>query len=334
MTTPRSRAVSRFVLVAVATPVVAAAVGVLLQLATAAALPDPIAIHWGATGMPDGFGPAWVTLLLTVVLGLGMPLIIGGSGLAGLRRGDRGPAYRLMGALAPAMSVFLSALTTASVLIQSGLTDAADGPSIFPWLLAAGVLAVIVGIAAWLVQPDERSEPDRATAAIDPPLAAGERAVWLRRVRLSRGGVIVLAAALLLLVVVAAITMTASGSGTASTLLVVLIVLLVATIAASSMFHVRVDAAGLSVTSVMGFPRVRIPVAQIADVEVVEVSPMGEFGGWGLRWAPGGGFGVVMRKGPAIRVRRTNGTVFTVTVDDAETGAALLTAETERARGR
>jgi hypothetical protein len=41
-----------------------------------------------------------------------------------------------------------------------------------------------------------------------------------------------------------------------------------------------------------------------------------------------------MRKGPAIRVRRTNGTVFTVTVDDAETGAALLTAETERARGR
>jgi hypothetical protein len=38
MTTPRPRAVSRFVLVAVATPVVAAAVGVLLQLATAAAL--------------------------------------------------------------------------------------------------------------------------------------------------------------------------------------------------------------------------------------------------------------------------------------------------------
>jgi hypothetical protein len=73
--------------------------------------------------------------------------------------------------------------------------------------------------------------------------------------------------------------MTASGSGTASTLLVVLIVLLAATIAASSMFHVRVDAAGLSVTSVMGFPRVRIPVAQIADVEVVEVSPMGSSAG-------------------------------------------------------
>ena len=24
-------------------------------------------------------------------------------------------------------------------------------------------------------------------------------------------------------------------------------------------------------------------------------NPMGEFGGWGLRWAPGGGFGVVLR---------------------------------------
>lgn len=61
---------------------------------------------------------------------------------------------------------------------------------------------------------------------------------------------------------------------------------------------------------------------------------MGEFGGWGLRWAPGGGFGVVLRSGPGIRITRTNGKTFSVTVDDAETGAALLTALAARAQAR
>ena len=61
---------------------------------------------------------------------------------------------------------------------------------------------------------------------------------------------------------------------------------------------------------------------------------MGEFGGWGLRWAPGGGFGVVLRSGPGIRITRTNGKTFSVTVDDAEAGAALLTALAARAQAR
>ena len=72
----------------------------------------------------------------------------------------------------------------------------------------------------------------------------------------------------------------------------------------------------------------------IDRVEAVQVNPMGEFGGWGLRWAPGGGFGVVLRSGPGIRVRRTGGKVFTVTVDDAATGAALLEALRVRALAR
>lgn len=334
MNTPRPHAVFRFVLVAVVTPAVVTGAAMLLQVGAAPALPDPIAIHWGATGMPDAFGPAWVTFLVTVVVGLGMPLLIAVPTLNGLRRGNRGPASRLMGALAAALSVFLVALTTASVLIQRGLAEAAGAPSILPWLLVAGVLAVVAGVAAWIVQPDERTERVAATAAIDPPLAAGEGTVWLRSVRLTRAGLIVLGAALLLLVVVAAITVTVSGSGVAATILVVLVVLMAATIAATSAFRVRVDARGLAVTSLVGFPRVRIPAAQIEHVEVVDVSPMGEFGGWGLRWAPGGGFGVVMRTGPGIRVRRTNGSVFTVTVDDAETGAALLAAEAERTSGR
>lgn len=57
------------------------------------------------------------------------------------------------------------------------------------------------------------------------------------------------------------------------------------------------------------------------------VSPMGDFRWLGPAVVPGGGrFGVVLRTGPGIRVTRTNGEAFTVTTDDAETGAALLNA--------
>ncbi len=198
----------------------------------------------------------------------------------------------------------------------------------------AAVVAVPVGVLAWFLQPHEHIVSTPTTAAISPPLSSGERAVWLRSVRLARGGLIVLGAALALLVVVTILTVAVSGSAVAATILIVLIVLMAAVIAATAVFHVRVDATGLTVNSATGFPRIHLPLAEIDRVEVVEVNPMGEFGGWGLRWAPGGGFGVVLRTGPGIRVTRRDRRVFTVTVDDAGTGAALLAAEAERAAGR
>ncbi|OJU42891.1 MAG: hypothetical protein BGN98_03105 [Microbacterium sp. 69-7] len=330
MTTPRPRAVSRFVLVAVAVPVVVIAGAVLLQLGARDALPDPIAIHWGADGAPDGFGAPWVTVLATVLVGLGVPLLIAASAVNGLRRGDRGPTYRLMGALAAAMSAGAGVLMTSSVLIQRGLADAAAGPSLLPWLVLAGLIAIGVGVAGWLVQPDERLPATGSIATMDPPLTDGERAVWLRSVHLARAGVVVLCAAWALLVVVAVITLTVGAGATVATILALLIAVMAAVIAATAVFHVRVDETGLTVTSATGFPRFHVPVAEIERVEVVEVSPMGEYGDWGLRWAPGRGFGVVLRAGAGIRVHRTGGKVFTVTVDDAETGAALLSAERER----
>ncbi len=329
--TPRSpRAVSRFVVVAVIAPAVTTALAVALQLTAAASLPDPIAIHWGLSGAADGWGPAWLVLLLTVALGLGMPWLLAASAVVGLRRGDRGPVYRLLAAIAVATSVFLAALSTGSVLIQRGIATAQGAPSIIPVVLLAVVLAVAAGVGGWFAQPDEHPTRSARTATMDPPLGVTERAVWVRSVRLARGGFIVLGAALLLLVAVSALTIAASNDGVVIATLVAVVLVLVAMITMTAVFRVRVDAGGLAVTSLVGVPRVRIPLEEIERVEVVDVSPMGEFGGWGLRWAPGGGFGVVMRSGAAIRVHRTGGKVFTVTVDDAETGAALLSAERER----
>lgn len=75
--------------------------------------------------------------------------------------------------------------------------------------------------------------------------------------------------------------------------------------------------------SAIGFPRFRLPSSDIRHVETVHVEPVGDFGGWGLRWRPDR-FGVITRTGEAIAVRRRSGRRFVVTVDDADTGAALL----------
>ena len=114
---------------------------------------------------------------------------------------------------------------------------------------------------------------------MDPPLTDGERAVWLRSVHLARAGVVVLCAAWALLVVVAVITLTVRAGATVATILALLIAVMAAVIAATAVFHVRVDETGLTVTSATGFPRFHVPVAEIERVEVVEVSPMGEYGG-------------------------------------------------------
>jgi hypothetical protein len=67
--------------------------------------------------------------------------------------------------------------------------------------------------------------------------------------------------------------------------------------------------------------------------ETRQISPFGDFGGWGLRTALDGTVGVVVRGGSAIAVERTGGRRFVATVDDASTGAALLNTYAERARG-
>jgi len=54
-----------------------------------------------------------------------------------------------------------------------------------------------------------------------------------------------------------------------------------------------------------------------------------DFGGWGLRLAPGQGgtrrrFGLVTRAGEALEVIRRDGRAFVITIDDARAAAAVL----------
>lgn len=334
MTPHPSTAVRRFVLVAITLPAVLTLVSLILQLAMWPSLPDPIATHWGLSGGPDGFGPIWVPLVLTVAVGLGVPLLLAASVLNGLRRGDRGVTYRFLGAVALGSSTLIAVLVTWTTLMQTGVADAVDAPSATLPAIVAFLAAAGAGLVGWRLQPDE---PYRASAPADlarVALEPSERVVWLQSVRIAVAGIVVLSAALVLLIVSTLIMAILGAPLPAVLMMAGVTLLMVLAIAMATAFHVRVDETGLSVTSVFGFPRIHIPLEDVDRVSAVQVSPMGEFGGWGLRWAIGGGFGVVLRTGEGIRVQRRSGKVFTVTVDDAETGAAVLAALADRAARR
>ncbi len=99
----------------------------------------------------------------------------------------------------------------------------------------------------------------------------------------------------------------------------------------SASARVVVDRRGLTVAlGLLGRPRVHVPAEDVEAVTVADVSPA-QFGGWGYRVVPGGR-GVIIRSGQALVVTRRSGQRFTVTVDDAETAAGLLSAVASKAR--
>ena len=325
MTTPaRARLPLSVWVVAVALPLIVMTVAVALQLAWLPQLPDPIAIHWGADGGPDGFGPAWSSIVLTGALGVGLTGMFAAFLLTA-----RVPAptatHKLLAAISLAESLFLGITVTASVGVQRGLDDARTAPELGGWLAVAFGVALVVATAAWFAMPKAVKVDAGMTEVTPMPLAPTERGVWIATARLSTGASIAILAAIGF-ALAAAVFAFAVSQGRVWPVLVVPVLLLAMT-AVGFVWRVRIDAQGIRVASApFGWPRVVIPVSEIARVETSHVEPMSEFGGYGWRWAPGRSFGVVTRRGEAIEVERHDGRRFTITVDDATTGASLLAA--------
>ncbi|MDJ1113380.1 DUF1648 domain-containing protein [Microbacterium dauci] len=317
-----ARVRSRFTLVALILPAIVVAIAVLAQVLVLPNVPAVVATHWAFDGTPDGFSPAWTVPVFTAVLGLGLPAVLFGVSFRSLRRGEHGAAYRLLGAVALGTATLLATLMTWTLLVQT------SGEQTLPVLavIAPIVLAVALGAVGWMLQPHAPWHPVATHAPDALPLGAGERVLWTQAVTVATSGRIVLGAAVVLTAAVAVMVGVMTAELWVTVIAAAAALFLAFAVVANSRFHVRVDAAGLTVVSSIGWPRVVVPLAEITSAEVVNVSPMAEFGGWGLRWGPGGNFGVVLRAGEGIRVRRANGRFLTVTVDDAATAAALLTA--------
>lgn len=318
---PLRRARLTFLLVAIVLPVVVTAVAAVVLAGWLPAFADPVATHWGLDGA-DGFGPASTYLWLLLGMGVGVPLLLAVTTLA-IARDQWGGAARLMGALAAGMSVFAVVLSVGSLWIQRDLAPGAAVPGIGGVVGIAFAGLVIVGVLGWLLQPHYRAPAGRVlTSRQDVRAVDGERVVWLATATVPRGVLVLLGLVLAGMVALAAIML---GTGVAGGWVVALVAVAVAlALAATASYRVSVTPEGFAARALLGRPRVDIPVAEVASVRAIDVSPFGDFGGWGWRISVDGRTGIVTRRGPAIEVSRRDRKPFLVTVDGAEEAAALL----------
>lgn len=310
--TRRAVAASLCVLVAVA--------AVVPYLVWWAALPDPMASHWTASGVPNGsMGRGGTALLLA-----GIPVVLGvlGGALALWARG----AFTRLAALAVAMGGLFVAIDWVTVLanVHAGhWQDAARLGLLASLGVAAAGLAVGVALASavWRLLKVPTTSPRRVRPVGSRPPTVGlqphEHAVWISQAHGSWGWIPPAGGALLGTVLV-----TVTGSVAACLLAVVAGVLL------SSVASVHVVVDGTSMRIRFGWlpvPVISVPVGKMAKVEAIDVRPA-DWGGWGYRGSRKmlGRAAVVVRAGPGIRLDLTDGSTLAVTVDDAERGAALL----------
>lgn len=326
---PIRRARLTFLLVAVVAPVVISAVGVAVIVAWLPSMPDQVAIHWGVDGA-DGFAPASTYLWILLGVGLVLPVVMAITTLAAVGA-QWGGAARLMGALAAGLAAFATALSLGSLAMQRDLAPDADVPGVGLVMVGSFAALAAVGAVAWAVQPQVRSgsgptlEPRQAVR-----IAEGERVVWLATTSMPR---VAVAALLLLLLALVALAAFMLGAGVPGGWVVAVVVVVVAfAMVATTAFRVRVTPEGFAARALIGWPRITIPLDEVESARAVDVSPFGEFGGWGWRIGLDGRTGIVTRRGSTIEVERRGRAPFLVTIDGAEDAAALLQAYVDRAR--
>ncbi|GAA2912874.1 DUF1648 domain-containing protein [Streptosporangium fragile] len=285
-------------------------------------LPDPVAVHWGLSGAPDGSMPLAALLLLDVGL---WALVAVGACAPALGRAAvlRRRAGRMgIGALLGGVGLFfvgLQASTLWANLDAPGWRQAAH----LGWgvvvplagLLAGGALGALAG----------RPGPDEPPPRADVPvrgirLRHGQRAVWVSSVR--NGWLTVIGGALLASGIALCVLTLIGGD---RTLLPPSAVTAVAGLAAVTFgsVHVQITGDGLLVAyGPLRHPRRRIPLAKVERAWSEELFPA-QVGGWGLRGLPGAST-IMIRGGECLVVGYVSGGRLTVSIDDAASGAALL----------
>jgi hypothetical protein len=305
-------------------PVALLAAMVAVPAALWSRLPGRVADHWTFTGTANGSSPR-----LVAFAALGLPAVLGaclvGLGWAVTRNGARtGASRRGRAAGVPAaglvsIGLFLMAISAASVIMVAvanldgrGLGSASVGPGGLVGIV--GGPALLAFSAGYVLRRHGGGAADSGTPRSSLGLRTGERAVWTGRARAGWAwpvAVLLLAGGLL------AGTVTAQWAPGG--------VLLAAGVAVLNFTSVRVTVAARGVTvgyGALGLRLTRIPLRRIASGAAVEQTAF-TFGYRGSLLLFGAAL-VALRRGPALRLTLRDGKMFTVTVDDAATGAALL----------
>jgi hypothetical protein len=288
-------------------------------------LPPRLADHWTLDGTANGSAPRLVTFLALGVIAVpGTALFLAGwfAGRRGGRVGRLRPGRTAAGTAAGLtdLGVFLTAMATGSVLLVSvsnlgggGLRSHSVGPGAVPLLV--GGSALVTAFAGLVVRRfGGFGSPDSEAPLASLGLRAGERAVWSGRARaawaLPAGALLIVAGAL---------------TGVLARQWDPAVVLLIAGAMMLGFTSVRVTVAvrGVSVGyGVLGLRLTRIPLSRIASAAAVDLRSF-SFGYRGSLVLFGSA-AAILRRGPALRLTLRDGKTFIVTVDDAETAAALL----------
>src|SRR5699024_2559961 len=178
--TPQSQVFRRFIVAAIVLPIVLLGLACIAQLTLLTELPNPIATHWGPDGQADGFSPPSSAVLLTALIGLGSAVLIAALLIPGLRRGERGPVYRLMGAIAAGTAGLIAALFTGILWIQRGLDDAREVDGIGEVMLLGFGIALVVGVLAWGIQPRQQTRSKAEVAAQPAATPQTQNLEWVR----------------------------------------------------------------------------------------------------------------------------------------------------------
>ncbi|GAA2840097.1 uncharacterized protein DUF1648 [Leucobacter komagatae] len=334
----RARTAAR--IVGLVIPLGLVVVGVIVTLVWLPRLPNPVAVHWNGAGVADGFGSPMLGLFLFPVAGLTMAALYflqrAPNWVTGQRPGGDiwGPINRLTPAIALGGATTIFSLDIITTAIQLDLADARQlEPN-----LAVSIMPAVIGITAaalgYFAQPRLRLlAPVEAESGEVLDLAPAERVAWVGSIGVSRAYFWIMGASLVVLVACLILVASIRPAEPVGVAIVAVSLLAVLVLTVTCMrFNVRIDERGFEARSFVGWPVVRVPAGQVTDVEVSDIHPFGEFGGWGWRISVDGKVGIVMRAGEGIRVTRSRGRPLVVTLDDADSAAAALATAARRAR--
>ena len=318
----------RVILLSAVVPIVIAATGIIVML-TWRDLPDPIAVHWNSGGEADGFGTVGLMAGIVAIVIVSFA-VLSTLAVIHLRATAQGHAQpRFLVGTSVWFSVFLTVGIVGSVAIQRGLADAAAAPTVTPMLGVALAIATVLGVVAGVLTPrprvaerEESSEPPRLD------LAPEERAVFSRTIPPTPAALVFFAVGALL--VIAAGVLVAVAAEPVLFIAVAIPALVLVLAFGSLNWRLRITGRGVDVRGLAGLPRFIVPLEEIAAASVVDVQPMGEFGGWGIRFGAGGRTGIILRSGEALEVTRHTGRSLVITVDDAVTAAGLINGLVQR----
>lgn len=285
-------------------------------------LPSPLAMHWDGSGDVDGTGSLrglviGVTIASVLVV-VALALVIAMSRTLDLILVRTAVGFGVW------ISTFLPLMLLATAAPQRDVAVATEVGFPILQIVAAFVAATLIaGATTVLIRGDGVPGVPPAGEAPMLDLAAGELAVWTRTTS-SRWGAVTLGIVLVVGLVTAVLLW--------SWVLLAVFLVVALLVAGMTSWRATADSGGLRVVGVLGVPRIHVSVEAIERASVIEVDPLKDFHGWGLRWGRGGRIGVVTRRGESLLVERHGSRDLVVTIDGARTGAALLNAVRERAR--